>query len=155
VKYVENELIHHDSSTIPDAVIGQIPTGIVPRFGFALVSFRVVDWEAGAGSAELAKALLEKETQAYRAEGVRQTAMGARDAKSLLAEGEGLRYGMLIKALTDKGVDPNVAAQVVREQVRTENVRDSKVTTYIEGGGSNASIMIPAIGSGSKEKETV
>jgi len=37
-----------------------------------------------------------------------------------------------------------VAARVVETQLRTENIRDGKVTTYVEGGGTKTSVMVPA-----------
>ena len=120
-----------------------IPSGIVPRFGFAMMSFRVVEWEAHESTKALAEALLAKETELHTAEGVRQKAYGVRDATLAQAEGESSRYERLVNALVSKGVDANVAAQVVLTQLRTENIRDSKVTTYVEGGAS-ASIMVPA-----------
>ncbi|MDO8623868.1 MAG: hypothetical protein Q7R54_00755 [bacterium] len=129
-----------------------IPTGIVPRFGFALVSFRVVDWEANGKTAELAVALLAKETKFHTAEGVRAEAAGVRDAIRARTDGESYRFKELVKALIEEtGVDSNIAAQVVQEQIRMENIRDSKLTTYVEGG-SRTSVMIPA-GTPPKEKE--
>lgn len=125
-----------------------IPSGIIPRFGFAMVSFRVVDWEPHPDTVALAKALLAKETQFHTAEGVRQEAYGIRDATLAKAQGESNRYERLVTALISHGVDATIAAQVVGTQIRMENVRDSKLTTYVEGGAS-ASVMVPTSPSGS------
>ncbi|MEK7109058.1 MAG: hypothetical protein AAB919_01330 [Patescibacteria group bacterium] len=133
----------------PHAVTGArtthaIPHGIVPRFGFAMVSFRIVDWEPHSDTLGLAQALLAKETESHKAEGVRKQAEGQRDALKARAVGESSRFERMIKALVDKKVDPNVAAQVVATQLRTENIRDSKLTTYIEGGsGIGTSVILP------------
>ncbi|MGB3922273.1 MAG: hypothetical protein WBL19_03345 [Minisyncoccia bacterium] len=126
-----------------DKVEEKIPSGMIPRFGFAMVSFRLIGWEPHGDTKDLAKALLAKQTEFHTAEGVRQKADGERDALMRVAEGESNRYTRLATALVDKGVTPDVAARVVETQLRTENIRDGKVTTYVEGG-SPASIMVPA-----------
>jgi hypothetical protein len=95
----------------------------------------------------LAKALLQKETRFHEAEGVRQEAYGVRDAILARATGESSRYKQLADSLIEREVSPDVAAEVVRTQIRTENIggKDSKVVTYVEGG-SPASVMVPAQG---------
>ena len=144
-QYASKELTHGKLVDIPGGKLTRlIPSGIVPRFGFALASFRLVETEPHAETANLAKALLAKETKFHEAEGVRQEAAGNRDAILARAAGEATRYGVLTKALTDQGVSPNAAAEVVLAQVRTENVRDSKLTTYVEGGGPSPTVMVPA-----------
>lgn len=121
------------------------PGGIIKRFGFALISIRLVEWEPHEDSKELAKAFMAKETQAHTAEGVRKEAEGKRDAIEAVAKAESSRYERLVSALVNKGVTPDVAAGVVQTQLRTENIggKDSKVVTYVEGG-SLASVMVNA-----------
>lgn len=144
VSYIEKHLIAGEPVDMPGGSIsGMIPNGIVPRFGFALVSFRVVEWEVHKSTVALADSLLKKETELHTADGVRQKALGERDAILERATAESSRYVQLVNALVSKGVDPNVAAQVMATQLRTENIRDGKVTTYVEGGAS-ATIMIPS-----------
>lgn len=128
-------------SSNPDAA--PTPRGIIPRFGFGLVSFRLVEWEAHGETGNLAKALLAKETERHTAEGVRQKAAGERDALVARAEGESSRYDQLLKALTDKEVTPNVAAAVLATQVRTENIRHAGLGTYVEGGASASLLISP------------
>lgn len=144
VKYIDDithgELVEENPS---DKVKKIAPSGIIQRFGFALMSFRIVEWEPHSSTKPLADALLSKETQAHTAEGVRQKAFGERDAAKAQAEGDTSRFAMPIEALVKLKVDPNVAANVLATQLRTENIRDSKVTTYVEGGAS-ASVMIQA-----------
>ena len=133
---------------------GHIPSGIVPRFGFALISLRTVDWEPHEGTQKLAEAILAKETQLHTAEGVREKAYGERDAAiarakgqraTLKAEGQGelARNKNFLKALVDKDVNPDVAANVLATQLRTENIKGAGLTTYIEGGAS-ASVLVDA-----------
>lgn len=124
------------------ALSGATPGGIIYRFGLALVSFRLVAWEPHEETKDLAIALRAKETEFHTAEGARQKAAGVRDTLKLKAEGESQRFTQLVTSLTLNGVNPETAASVVREMLRTENVRDSKLTTWVEGGG-NASVMIP------------
>ncbi len=143
VEYAEKYLVHKevegtDNSTLPK----EIPSGIVPRFGFALVSFRLIAWEPHKDTKSIADAMLAQETKRLEAEGAREEAFGKRDALKAVAEGESARFERLVKAMIAEGVDKNVAAQVVAMQVRMENVRDSKLTTYVEGG-AGASIMVP------------
>lgn len=145
----ELKLIHESV----DEVKKIAPSGIIPRFGFAMVSFRIVDWDPHKDTVDLAKALLAKETELHTAEGVRQKAFGERDALIERAKGESSRFDQLMKALIEKGVDANVAAEVVRTQLRTENIggKDSKITTYVEGEAS-ASVMVSASSSGPSTK---
>ncbi|MBI2025572.1 hypothetical protein HYT04_02190 [Candidatus Kaiserbacteria bacterium] len=143
VGYIDQ--LTHEKLAGGDDVGAEIPSGIIPRFGFALVSIRSVEWEPHGTTENLAKALLAREIQFHTAEGVRKEAEGVRDAILARAEGESSRYERLATALINKGVDPNVAAEVVRTQLRTENIGgpNSKVRTYVEGGAS-ASVMVPA-----------
>jgi|SRR3989344_532570 len=139
-----SQLIEYIDKLIPelaeeaDEAGKTISSGIIPRFGFALVSFRIVDWEPHKDTANLAKALLTKETERHTADGVRQKAFGERDAILARAAGESSRYTQLVDALVGKGVTADVAAGVVQTQLRTENIggKDSKVVTYVEGGAS-------------------
>jgi hypothetical protein len=149
------KLTHEQPAPAGTSVITHlIQGGIVAQFGFALISLRVVESQASKETKDLTDALLAKQTQFHLAEGVRARAKGERDLILTRARGEATRYQELVNALIKKGVDPNIAAQVIMAQIRTENVRDSKLTTYVEGGGSSASIMIPAAGAPPKEKET-
>ena len=153
IKYVKKLTHNAPATTIGGKSASKIPSGIVPRFGFALVSFRVVEWEAHESTKDLAKALLAKETKRHEAEGIREEAYGKRDATDALGTGESGRFDKMVKALVKHKVDPNIAAQVVATQLRMENVRGSKLTTYVEGGDSRASIMVPAQASAPKHTE--
>ena len=120
-----------------------VPSGVTPRFGFALRSFRIIGREAHGDTKELAMALLAKETNFHQAEGLRAKAQGDRDAMVSRAEGEMARIQHLTSALTKNGVSAEKAGQVVETMLRTENVRDSNIVTYVEGG-SRASVLIPS-----------
>ncbi|MBU6321758.1 hypothetical protein KGO04_04510 [Patescibacteria group bacterium] len=146
VEYIEKSLIQGELTPIATERLRElIPSGIVPRFGFALVSYRLVAWEPHPDTKPLADALREKETNLHAAEGVRQKAYGERDAALAAATGQRAKYN-LVDALIEKGVDANVAATVLREQIRTENVRDSKLNTWVEGG-SGVTPVVPISGS--------
>lgn len=132
--YARDHLAHGHPAT--GALPSAIPSGIIPRFGFALVSFRNVEWEPHPSTKPLADALLAKETEFHTAEGVREKAKGERDRILFVREGEAARYDALLSALIKNGVDPNVAAQVAATQIRMEQVAASKLTTYVEGGAS-------------------
>jgi len=119
---------------------GHMPHGIIPRFGFALISIRLVDWEPHESTRKLADALLAKETESHLAEGVRQKAGGERDAFQARGSGEANRYAALMLALVDKGVNPNVAAEVIRTQIEMEQLHGAGVSTYVRG---QAGVMVP------------
>lgn len=146
IDYIKKNLLLEELSDLPEnnRLAKIIPSGIVPRFGFALVSFRIVEWEVHESTKKLAEALLAKETESHAAEGVRKKAEGDRDADVSRAQGDASRYRLPIEALTQLKVTPDVAAGVLAAQLRTENMRDSKtLTTYVEGGAS-ASVMVSA-----------
>jgi len=144
VDYIKKHHLAPMEGDLTGKIAKVIPSGIIPRFGFALVSFRVVEWEVHSSTVDLAKSLLAKETELHTAEGVRQKASGEGDAIETLAKAQSSRYQKLVSALVDKNVSPDVAARVVETQLRTENIggKDSKIVTYVEGGAS-ASVMIP------------
>lgn len=151
VNYIENELVPGDHSKTPSSekISGMIPNGIVPRFGFAMVSFRLVGWEAHPTTQEYADAFLASEKAIQLARGARETAAGERDAQIAVAKGEKERGSMFVQALIELGVTPDVAASIFETQVRTGNIRDSNITTYVEGGGSKqnrTSLVIPVAG---------
>lgn len=147
--YIDDHLVHDNPAVFTSSLPSVIPSGIVPRFGLALVSFRLVEWEAHKQTDELGRALREKQVKFHQAEGVREEAKGVRDATMARADGEFQRFERLMKALTDARVHPDQASEVVRTMLRTENIRDSKVTTYVEGGAS-ASVLVnpPPAGAG-------
>ncbi len=150
----KGELLEHlkqldmvPTEEVSPKLVERIGEGIIPRIGFALVSLRLVDWEpngVGEGTtADLATAYRQREIMRRRADGVREEALGVRDAIEARAKGESMRYQQLVAALVEKGVNPNVAAEVLRTDLRTANIRDSNVRTYVEGGAS-ASVMVTA-----------
>ncbi|MDP2655343.1 MAG: hypothetical protein Q8P17_02150 [bacterium] len=155
VAYIKSDLVHaDDAADIPVGNVAQmIPSGIVPRFGYALVSFRIVEWEPHKSTEPLAKALLAKETELHAAEGVRQKSLGERDSKVANATGDSSLVTQVMDALTKHSVDANVAAGVLATMVRTKNIGGSQITTYVEGGAS-ASVMVPASPPASTSKET-
>lgn len=112
------------------------PSGIIQRFGFAIVSVRLIGWEPHKDTKDLSTAILAKETEFHTAEGVRETSYGERDAILAVASGESKRFETLMEALVKKGVEPNVAAHVVETQLRMENLAKTHLTTYVEGGAS-------------------
>lgn len=135
-----------------DEKIGQ---GIIPRIGFALVSFRLQAWESHTDSSELDAAIRGVEVNSRQAQAARKKAEGDRDVAILLAEGRAALYERPVSKLTALGVNPNTAARVLETDQRTANIGggSSSVTTYIEGGSTSStesgstpqpSIMIPA-----------
>ena len=142
---VTNYAFKKESKTLSpsEAVRQHIPGGIVQRFGFMLKSVRLVDRAPDDSTVELAKALLAKQTAFHTAEGIRAAAAGERDRLQLVASGEGFRFTAMVSALTEEGVNADLAADVVRTMLRTENIKGSNITTYVEGGSSTSpSILV-------------
>lgn len=113
--------------------------GIVPRFGFALVSLRLIGYEPGDESTRnLVKAILAREVKFHEAKGVREEAEGKKDGDIKIAEGEAARMKRPVEDLIGLGVTADVAAGVVETSIRTANIagQGSKITTYIEGDRS-------------------
>lgn len=120
-------------------------SGIIHRVGFRVAKFRVINWEPGnTETKKLSDAILSKETESRLAAGVKAKADGESYAITSVAQGQASRFEKLMQALIGKGVHPNIAADVVRTQIRTENIGgvDSKITTYIEGE-ARTPVMVP------------
>ena len=128
--------------------------GFLPQYGFVLTSVEVIELEPDETTRELSNALRAKELETRRAEAVVAKATGAADAVRITANGDAdalraiaaaqaRRYSDLLEAQTAQGIDPETAARVLETEQRTGNIRDSNVTTYVEGGG-NSSVMVPA-----------
>lgn len=154
IDYIEAELIPEEGASdiaispsgiaaakFGNQLSGMAEKGIVPQFGFALVEFKIVEWEAHEKTKLLAEALLARETQFHQAKGIREESYGVRDATKARAEGESNRFERLMQALVEKGVTPDMAAKVVETQLRTESIGRSTIKTYVEGGRS-ASVLV-------------
>ncbi|MBI4136178.1 MAG: hypothetical protein HY481_01340 [Candidatus Vogelbacteria bacterium] len=120
----------------------KIGSGIIPRFGFALTSVRLVAWEPHKDSEDLYKALRAEETERRTAAGLIEKAKGEKTAFEQRGTGEGGRYERLLKALIDKGVASNKAAEVVQTQIEMEQLHQSGVGTYVRN--ASAGVMVPA-----------
>jgi hypothetical protein len=143
VQHLDTLLKDTAKEEIPEGLRQKIPLGLVAKYGLVLVDIDILAWEPDKNTKELANAVQAKELAKRKADGVREEALGVRDAKIAHATGEAARFQQLVGALIQNGVDPNTAAEVIRTQLRTENIRDSKIVTYVEGGASS-SVMIPA-----------
>jgi len=128
------------------------PEGIVKAFGIKVVEAWVHDFDLVKDDQDFRDAARIRELERMQAQGAVEKAKGEAEAKERVAKAEALRYGLLVKELIERDVDPNVAASVLGQQVRTENIGRSKIVTYVEGG---ASIMptIPVTGDKSKGEE--
>lgn len=147
VGYARDDLMPTKASgsnpPLSEKLMNAIQQGIVPRFGYAVVNCRLVDWEASAETKKLAESALEQQTQKNLADGVRAKADGERDAKIANATGDASLVDQFMQAMKKHGVDSNVAATVLGTKIRTENVGGGKITTYVEGGASS-SVMVQA-----------
>ncbi|MFP4539474.1 MAG: hypothetical protein ACLFNN_00875 [Candidatus Paceibacterota bacterium] len=143
VKFL-NKLTHNlflDNTTISSKDLG---SGIIPQFGLALTDPIIEDYAPyDQATKDLSASMPARQTNFWIAEGVREKAYGTRDAMVAQGTGEADRFKNLVNSLIKQGTDPNIAAQVVETMLRTENIRDGQVSTYVEGG-SRSSVMVPA-----------
>ncbi|MFP4616591.1 MAG: hypothetical protein ACLFNR_00305 [Candidatus Paceibacterota bacterium] len=138
-----------DDTTISSEDLG---SGIIPQFGLALTDPIIEDSAPyDQATKDLSASIPARQTNFWKAEGVREEAYGNRDAMVAQGTGEADRFKNLVNSLIKQGTDPNIAAQVVETMLRTENIRDGQVSTYVEGG-SRSSVMVPA-GEQSKKQE--
>ena len=117
--------------------------GTIAGVGYAMINSKLVAWEAHKDTEQLAQALRQRQTEYYRAQGVREESYGKRDFTMETRKGYAKGIEMSLDAIIAKGVAPNVAADILGIALRTENIRDSKVLTYVEGG-SKSSVLIPS-----------
>ena len=79
--------------------------------------------------------------QKMRAQGVVAKAEGNAKAIEINALSEALRFKAIIESMVKQEVNPNMAAEVARTIIKTENVRDSKVTTWVDAEGGLKNIF--------------
>ena len=125
-----------------EAITKSTPHGLIPRCGYALIGFHIVNWSTHSSTEGLAAALLEKETQQHAAEGVRARAAGERDALLAQTTAEEERFKKLVASLTGNGVSPDTAARVVETVLRAEHMGKAGFGTFVEGG-TNARVLVP------------
>ncbi len=113
--------------------------GIIPGIGYAMIAFRLVEWEAHGDTKDLAEALQAKQTERARALGVIEKAQGRRKATVLEGQGESERYENLIRVQTQLGVHPDNASITLRETEKASKIggKDSKVTHWFEKSGQS------------------
>ncbi len=128
-------ITHGKPPEISGNIKGEIPHGIIPRFGFSLVSIKLADWEAHEDTQKLGEAILTKQTELHKAEGTRQEAMGTRDAIKLKASAESDRINMIMQKLIDQGVPADEANRTVQVILEMENLKEWSGKTYVRGGG--------------------
>lgn len=118
------------------------PTGLPNEIGYSVKAAWLVDYESA--NADFETAQRAKEINRQKADGLREKARGERDALKYVASGQAERWNLSIQRLIDRGVEPNVAAQVVANQIQAEAVggEESKVTTWVQGN-SDTKPMVP------------
>mgnify|MGYP005843550553 CR=1 FL=1 len=119
--------------------------GIIPGIGYAMIAFRLVEWEAHGDTKDLAEALQAKQTEKAIALGVIEKARGQREAIILEGKGESERYENLIRVQTGLGVHPDNATITLRETEKASKIggKDSKITHWFEkSGGGHPPIAI-------------
>ncbi|MGM0629400.1 MAG: hypothetical protein ACQESA_03155 [Patescibacteria group bacterium] len=127
--------------------------GLIPKFGFALVDFRVLGWEVDSNTVELSETLMRKEIEIHKAESARREAFGLRDAITLKAMGESRRIELIFQSLIQQGESHESAARMMDTLMKMENIKESQITTYVEGGEKKHSVIVGTQPSSKKNNE--
>ncbi|MGM0629519.1 MAG: hypothetical protein ACQESA_03775 [Patescibacteria group bacterium] len=125
------------------------------QVGYAMTSISLVDFGPGEGTDKLDQAIRETETKRHLAFAEVEEAKGYKERETLRGEGDAKRYGRVINSQTELGVDPNVAAGVLRETEKSRNVgsKDSSITHWFEGGSDRPPIAINDTSNKEKKEE--
>lgn len=115
------------------------------KFGIKMEDAWIMSFQLAEEDDDIIKATKALDKETLLAAAAKQRGKGKADETEASLFGEEKRFGRLVKALTDHDVDPNVAAEVVKQQLRMERVAgpDSKITTFVEGGSGGAVVAIP------------
>jgi hypothetical protein len=126
--------------------------GVVEQFGIEISGGWIVGFDPSERDQELLRAVQEEEKQTRLARAAEAKAHGKANAIRIVAEAEGDRNRRNIGSMTGVGVNPNIAAGTFKDNVRSDAVRDSNLSTWVEGGGS-AVVSIPS-GDSRKPKDS-
>jgi regulator of protease activity HflC (stomatin/prohibitin superfamily) len=120
--------------------IDGVPDGIIAGVGIRACDAYVYRFDLSEEDKKTQEAVQAEEIARLNAEATRRTAEGTKDANRLALEGEASGARKFMQALIDKGVDPNVAANVYRRMVETTKIGNSSLSTWVEGDG--ASVLV-------------
>jgi len=98
-------------------------------------------YDLSAEQKEVEEASRAESVEKMRAQGVVAKAEGNAKAIEINALSEALRFKAIIESMVKQEVNPNMAAEVARTIIKTENVRDSKVTTWVDAEGGLKNIF--------------
>lgn len=161
-QFKESTTLNQSQNELLEKIHEGLGEGIIPGIGYAMIAFRLVEWEAHGDTKDLANALQAKQIEKHRAEGVIQKAQGRRRATILEGEGESERYKNLIHVQTGLGVHPDNASITLRETEKASKIggKESKVTHWFEksghSGGGHPPIALsdsPSSSDSQKEEE--
>lgn len=109
---------------------------IISIAGIKAISGRIEEYNISPKDQAIQDAIQKKDINTRLAEARVAEADGIARSKERIATAEGTRFQKEMEALRDAGVDPNVAANTLREIRKAEHIasEDSKVTTWVEGG---------------------
>ncbi|MCI5108530.1 MAG: hypothetical protein MRY49_01655 [Candidatus Pacebacteria bacterium] len=109
------------------------PTGLPSEIGVRVAAVWLIAFR---GSDEkFDEVQREKELARLQAQALIEKGEGEKQYETLVAAGKAARWEQTLKAMSDHGVNPNVAAKAASAQIVSENIgsRDSKVHTWVQG----------------------
>ena len=126
------EILKLNKSTAP----GPQADGLENRFGVKIMATWVANADLSPEQDELDKAAKAIEKERNLADAKVEEARGLLALERGRREGVGLGLKAMIKDLAEAGLSPDQATAIAMEEVRMSRVADSKLTTYVEGGGN-------------------
>ena len=132
-----------DGGDMSTKIIADINSFVEKEIGIRLTGLGVTNYEAEED--ETSKALAASEKARLLAEAAAQRAEGEAKADNIRAKARVADIVETVADLINKGVSPDVAAQVAHGVGRAERFTrsDSKITTLVDGGGSNVAVPLP------------
>lgn len=144
-KKINTGIEHGD--TLPDAA-----RGLTHVMGICAIKAYVEKFALSPEQEKIEAAVRAKEQERHEAEAKIEKAKGDAEARRLNIESEALRPASIVAGLVHHGVDPNAAAQLVRDMIKTENMKQWKGGTWVDGGGQ-AMVAVSDRDKGSDKKK--
>jgi hypothetical protein len=121
-----------NDSTAP----GPQADGLADRFGVKIMAVWVSTSDLSPDQKLLDEAAKAVEKERHLADAATEKARGEAALEEGIRAGIGRGFREIIRNLAASGLTPEQTAPILQEQVRMSGIADSKLTTYVEGGGN-------------------
>lgn len=109
--------------------------GLISVLGIEAHKAYIFKYGLSKGQEEIEAASRAEAAERMRAKGEVEKARGTAKALRINAMAEARRVRVIADALVEEGVDPNVAAEFIRTLVKTDNVRQAGLSTWLDAEG--------------------